>query len=664
LSKQERRLRKELDKYWRKGRYWEWLALVEKENLHRNYAREEQEAWNSLVKRALRLPSNLQEFWTHLQAIKRYPFLPDLQCLRLLGDFVAGKDFRRELVALRNLTFPAESFRQKALSWEDDFFPEHKIRSLFAAFLQHPEKVTPKYYHSLASLAGGASLAKFFTELASKFDGVRWLNRKTREGKRLGGGILKKLVEADGLLQEVSGVLAPPLQQVLFYPFLFQVHSFFRERAEKEAAPLLLRVASSMPFMFLKAAGEKGEELQKYLLGASATLSDLDRSYLAKISGGSLEEKAALVGRMRPLLQKGAREEYYEHFRQLYQTLLTDLAARQENLAGRERRELARVMAGSVLKDLPLLWTDPDDVGQLMDLLRPLGAIGLANGKMAVLALIIAEKMQEAKLKKQAQDSLKSQGEPNEEDISWVLDSFPELAFPEVSHLRGLVDVGGMEATFMPALVERIRDELEIFLIIHAVSRKFHGPLAFFYEMSAEDFKIGFYAWRQEMAKLKAYPSFSPLQEYLACFPEGYFTEKGFQRYLNLRYERGKELDWLIPELEKHRSQSLLAKRFLEEPFLPLPVEGILGEREKASFLFLEERLEGLKTAKLDTLEKLTDILLNRKPTMTEGNLLIRISNLLVERLPDEEGRVQALRKKIVDHLVHHKHRMGRSGAR
>ena len=489
MSKQERRLRKELDKYWRTGRYWEWLALVEKENLHRNYPREEQEAWNSLVKRALRLPANLQEFWTHLPSIKKYPSFPDFRCLLLLRDFVAGKEVRSDLAALRNLTFPAESFRQKALSWKDDFFPEKKIRSLLAAFLHHPEKVTPKYYSSLASLVGGTGLATVVTDLGSKFDGVRRLNRKTRGRRRLGSEILKKVADADRLLKEISGVLALPLQEILFYPFLFQVHSFFREGVEKEAVPILLRVASSMPFMFLKAAGEKGEELQKHLLGASATLSDLDRSYLAKISGGSLEEKAALVGRMRSPLQKGAGDEYYDQFRQLYQSLLTDLAARQESLPERERRELAQVMASSVLKDLPLLWTDPDDLGQLMDLLRPMAAIGLGNGKMAVLGLILAEKIRDRDLKKQAQNSLKDQLELSQEDILWVLDSFPELIFPEVGSLRALVEVGGTDAAFMPMLVDRVRDELQMFLITHAVTRRSRGPLAFFSELSVRGFQ-------------------------------------------------------------------------------------------------------------------------------------------------------------------------------
>lgn len=664
MSKQERRVKKELEKLWRKGRYWDWLALVERENLHRDHAREEQEAWMSLVKKALRLPANLQEFWAHLPTVKRYPSFPDFQCLRLLGDFVAGKEVRSELAALRNLTFPAESLRQKALSWKDDFFPEKEISDLFAAFLHHPGKVSSKDYQHLSSLAEGTSLGEEAAALGAKFDGLRRLNQKTRGRRRLGAEVLRKTAEADRLLKEASNTLTPQLQEVLFYPFLFQVQSFFRQGAEKEAAPVLLRVASSMPFLFLKAAGEKGEEFQKHILGMGSTLSDLDRSYLAKISTASLEEKASLVNRMRSLLQKGGRDEHYEEFRKLYQGLLAELTARRESLPERERRELGRVVSSSILRDIPSLWTDPDDPGQLMDLLKPMAAIGLGNGKLAVLGLILAEKFRDPDLKKAAQDALRAQAGPTEKDILWFLNSFPELISPEVGCLKGLVEVGGTDAAFIPALVGRVREEIEIFLITHAANRKAQGFLAFLGELTADDFKAVYTTWRRELAALRVYPPFFPLQEYLACFPEGYFTQKGFQRYLALRYEREKGLDWFIPELEKNRMQSLLGKQFLEDSFLPLPIEEILREIERALFLFLEERFEGLKTADLDTLEKLTELLLARKPTVPEGNLLIRISNLLGDRLSEGDNRAHALREKIMRRLIHEKSRIRRKGPR
>jgi len=91
MSKQERRIKKELEKLWRKGRYWDWLSLVEKENLHRDHAREEQEAWMSLVKKALRLPANLQEFWAHLPTVKNTLLFPIFSASVCWGTMLPGK---------------------------------------------------------------------------------------------------------------------------------------------------------------------------------------------------------------------------------------------------------------------------------------------------------------------------------------------------------------------------------------------------------------------------------------------------------------------------------------------------------------------------------------------------------------------------------------------
>ena len=178
MSKQEKRIRKELEKHWRAGRYWEWLALLERENLRRNYGREEQEAWNNLIKRAYRMPANLQDFWSRFPEIKNPPATPEIQCLRILGDFAAGRDVADRLASLKNLPFPAEAFRQMALSWKEDLFPEKKIRGILDTFIHHPEKVTAKYYAELAGLLAEAPLAAPMASLGAKLDPFRPRSRR------------------------------------------------------------------------------------------------------------------------------------------------------------------------------------------------------------------------------------------------------------------------------------------------------------------------------------------------------------------------------------------------------------------------------------------------------------------------------------------------------
>jgi hypothetical protein len=214
LSKQEKRIRKELEKHWRAGRYWEWLALLERENLRRNYGREEQEAWNNLIKRAYRMPANLQDFWSRFPEIKNPPATPEIQCLRILGDFAAGRDVADRLASLKNLPFPAEAFRQMALSWKEDLFPEKKIRGILDTFIHHPEKVTAKYYAELAGLLGESPLAASIVSMGGKLDPFRRLNRKGKGNKRISPiRLVKELNNADFQLKGISETLSLPLQE-------------------------------------------------------------------------------------------------------------------------------------------------------------------------------------------------------------------------------------------------------------------------------------------------------------------------------------------------------------------------------------------------------------------------------------------------------------------
>jgi len=666
LSKQEKRIKKELEKHWRAGRYWEWLALVERENLRRNYGREEQEAWNSLMKRALRLPSNLQEFWSHLPESKNPPATPEFQCLRILGDFAAGREVAGELAALKNLPFPAEALRQKALSWKEDLFPEKKIRGIFDAFVQYPEKVTPKYYAELAGLLAATPLAAPIASMGAKLDPFRRLNRKGKGNKRISPyRILKDLSDADFHLKGISGALSPPLQEILVYPFLFQLTFYFQQNAAQNAGSSLLPVASAMPFLFLRAAGEKSAEFQNHFLGASRTLSSPDRSFLARVaSGGSIEEKASLLVRLRSLLQKETGHQYLDPYRDLYQGLLLDLAKQAENLSEREKRELARVVNAQLLRDLRLLLDCFEALEDLIAFLRPMASIGLSNGKLAVFVLILAEKLRDKDLKKQAQDALRSQPGPTEEEISWVLDVFPDLVFPEVSSLRSFLEMAGEAASFLPALVQRVQAELQIFLVGHAVSRTAFDSLLPWFDREGEDLKAEYQIWRRELAALSPYPSFSILREVLGCYSEGYFTEPGFRRFLDLMYEKNQGLNWLGAYLQSQKK--LFSPLRQSRDFLPFEfsLEDLLEKMENTIFLFLGERFDALKTVAPETLETLVTLLLEKPHGQKKANLLIRFGNLLGERIAAGETRFHPLQEKIQQRLIEYKKGFHRKGLR
>jgi len=657
LSKQEKRLRKELEKHWRAGRYWEWLALAEKENLRRDFPREEQEAWKNLIKRAFRLPANLLDFWSHLPEIKNPPQNPEVQCLRILGDFAAGRDAAESLAALKNLPFPAETFRQKALAWKEDLFPEKKIRGILETFIRYPEKITAKYYAELAGLLAEAPLAAPMASLGAKLDPFRRLNRKGKGNKRISPyRLLKELSDADSYLKEISGTFSPPLREILLYPFLFQLTFYFQQNAASGEASRLLPVASAMPFLFLRAAGEKRAEFQKQFLGAGRTLSGPDRSYLERaIAGGSLEEKASLLGRLMSLLRKEKGDQYLDPFRDLYQGLLLDLAKRAESLPEREKRELAQVVNNQLLRDLGLLLDCFDEPEDLKAFLRPLISIGLGNRKLAVFILILAEKLRDKDLKKQVQEALQSLGGPTEEEIFWVLDGFADLVFPEVGSLRPILDMAGEAAPFLPKLVQRVQDELQLLLLDQAIGRTAFGPLPPWFDREGADLKTQYQIWRRELAALSAYPSFSILREVLACYPEGYFTEPGFRRFLDLMHEKNQGLNWLGALLQNQK-RLFSSLRELQDglPFEFSP-EDFLFKMENTILLFLAERFAVLKTAAPETIESLAGLFLEKRLGRKDVALLIRFGNLLGERISAGETRLHPLQEKIQQRLIRYK---------
>jgi hypothetical protein len=415
-------------------------------------------------------------------------------------------------------------------------------------------------------------------------------------------------------------------------------------------------VASATPFLFLRAAGDRCEEFQKHFLGASRTLSGPDRSFLARVcSGGSVEEKASLLARLRSLLQEETGHQYLDSFRDLYQGLLLDLAKQAENLSEREKRELARVLNDQLLRDLRLLLDCFDSLEDLTAFLGPAAAIGINNGKFAVFVLIMAEKLRDKDLKKQAQDSLRKQGGPKEEEIFWVLDIFPDLVFPEVSSLRPFLEMAGESPSFLPALAERVQTEIQILLFGHAFSRGASDLLPPWFDREGEDMKMEYQIWRRELTALSSYPSFSILNEVLACYSEGYFTQAGLRRFLDLMCVKNQGLDWLGAYLQSHNKPFPKLRRSGDFSPFEFSSEDLLKKIESTIFLFLEERFDALKTVASETLETLATLLLGKPHGRGKANLLIRFGNLLGERIAAGESRFHPLQERIQQRLIEYK---------
>ena len=662
MSKAERRTKKELEKAWKAGRYWEWLAQVEKEGLRRELAGPWLEAWKSLVKRALRLPANLEEFWAGARELKDFPELPDLHGLLLLGDFVEGREVREKIAALKNLTFPAEALRKRALAWQEESDLEEKIRDILSGFLSEPGQVSGDVYRELSSLTRGSSLSAPLADLGARIDFLRG----REAGKKKGRGRPKKAPPFDwgrlqGLdfpLREVSSRVAPALSGVLLYPFLFHLSELLRGLAKRGQDRLLASASSSAPFALSLLAGEKAAALQEKLLrlgGNFAAEADpvmMDR----KIRAGGLEEKLPLLKIIRPLAHSEGEREirgvWIGRFRELYRGILADLAARQKALSDRERRGLVPVMAPVIRRDLSILWAEPED---LADLLGLIAAAGLLDRTWAVLCLLLWRWTPDA-LRQEAMAMLRGQPAPSPAELSWFFEETSELVFPRFSAFRPLLQLWGADRPFVANLVLLIGEQMECaFVSFQAVGRG--GAIPFIREEIAAERQEMLAAMSRELNSFQDQPAFVFLRDFLKAFPQGRLTAEGYAIYFKMISAYGMELGRAIDSLSREAENGPSFTPGGLAPFMLGGLNTVQGERRRGFLLFLQGNLGILKTCKIEEAERLLHFLAEQKELRECAPVMIGLANALGERAAAGEKTAGPIHEKAMRLLIDMKRR-------
>ncbi|MBI4496020.1 MAG: hypothetical protein HY697_03705 [Deltaproteobacteria bacterium] len=648
MSKQERRIRKDLDRLWRAGSYGEWLVLVERENLQKAYPREWAEAWSGLVKRAPRLRANLQDFWSQIEGIRHRPDSPDLKCLLLLKEFVSGGEVREKLAAPMNLAFPVEALRKKALSWEENLFPEGRIREILQGLVERPGEITPQDYQELSSLARATPFSPTLAGLGASLEQLNQVNPRTPKRKGRPRLRLDLLAAVDVPLRRLWEDLPASLRQVFFYPFLFRIAQLFRRWAEKNPA-ILEKAASGLPFLLPLLAGEKIGAIHLRLARSESTSpSALDSCFLNRvINSGSLEEKIALVRKMRAGPGERDEADSIPELHPLYFSLLADLSREKQALSDREQRELTRVTSALLERDLPLLWQGPEPLLELMD---KIARVGFLEGRLALLTLVLAQSARDKELKEQAWGALQGRVAPSSEDIQWLLREFSGVIFPMISGFRPLLDLWGKEAPFIPALAAGIEAEIKNGLVKNSISKNGRGILEFLLEAMDGDMKPALGILRRELQSFKDCPAFLKLIDLLDSFPEGVITAAGEKNFWQKIYTRTHNLDGAIDFLQTFRDRKSKSSKFSAPHLIQGPMEALLAEQEKGCLLFLQDQAEDLKRAGLEKLGKLATLLSGSR-SREALDLLIRISNWLWERAKNGEEPAGNLQQKILNSL-------------
>jgi hypothetical protein len=459
------------------------------------------------------------------------------------------------------------------------------------------------------------------------------------------------LYDIEFTLKEAARNLSPQLQRILFYPFIFHVDKIIQLLLETRQETKIARTVSSIPYLFGLLAGNRAEDVKRQLSPLNRDLPD-GPSREKVIHGSDFDEKIRLLGRMRSFLQEGDEGgEYLHDFLELYKSILSDIQRLWFSLSEKEKKDLEKVMKATLTKDVHFLWnglmaTEHDLIGILL----PAAQSVCLDRKLAMLSLVLAERQGNHRLKDFAQSSLRHEDSPTGDDISWILDEFNEMVFPRIRALQPLLSLWESEAPFINQIAQKIFSKAFSFLLMNSVSKKMGGLFSLLKDDHAyQEMRKGMQILRSELSSLRSYEPFAKLEAYLNCFPEDSLTEQGYQHFLNMVYETERRLDPIIEMMTDSLGPFLARERI--KPLLPFLAD--YHKIQENGFLdFLRDHWDSLKRSKLENLERLSHLLLRNETLPSNRHLLLRISNLLEERLREGEQEAGRLRQELMDALI------------
>lgn len=662
----QKRTRKEIEKLFQTGRFREWFGLVEKEGLQNEYAKEWQDAWKTLARRAFRSPEGLEDFWKHLEEIGSHPDWPDLNLLVLLKRFAEGDEVANEIANIQGLRPQAEPFRAKVLLWREESFPEGAAQKLLTSILRHPEKADERLYVELARLTEDAGISFHLARLGKMIADLRLLNQKGCLSKGLKRPQLQTMQNLDLKLNEMSARISPILSQVLFYPFLIQTARLFQSLLDKNDLTNARQVVSASPFLFSLAAGEKAEEIRTELLGSDPrSLSDNGVFYPAAVAARTdLEEKAALLGKMRILARDHDSEEFVGQFRTLYSDVLAGIAERRKNLPEREARQIPVVMKAFLLDDIDYLWDDiprRECLLALAAILRRIGEAGCLETRLSLLSLMLAEKFRDKSLRELARNTLAGSSSPVAGDLQWIFNRFDKMVFPHVGILKPVVDRADIQASLLPVMAERMLEQINRYLFMGAFSEGVGKMFPFMDRCLPDDSRADLAALRREILVFKEHSAFRPVIAYADCYPDGVFKQTGYFLFLEYMYDRRNGAEAILDILfDIHRKLDTRLGTVGDDPPFAL-FEDFLLEQRRLTLIFLQKRTAGLRAVKLERLGDLVAFFSTMKVLFEEdGDLLMVLSNVLSERAKSGEEAAGRLHKELMELLIRFKGKNGR----
>lgn len=667
-KKKARKVDRAIEKLLRAGRYWEWLKEVESQNREARYAQEYAEVWKGLVRKALRNPQSFQEFCKEVKAVKHPPNSQDVNFLRILAGFIDGNQSVEDLAALKGLGQPAETLRQRALSWKDDSASLEPMRKELRVFMTQPQKVTTRYYEQAGLHFPIPGFRETAAVMAEDIAAVRRLNSKSAAEKGWKVVGFHQLSVIDASLAEGMDVYPQAFYRILIHPFVWNM-AVLMERLSKEGNSVsMAKLVRSIPFLFQQVAGEKAETIHQALKAFQPEImADASAGQLqAEMDSAGFEEKVMFLGTLRRQLREKSRsahgpldmifdefeedeeetEKLFEVFRRLFHQVLDEIGQKAKEIGPRDERELRRVMDQIVVEDLDLLIDAPDRSSDMARLFSHLASVGCLGKRMALFALIVAAARRSTTLQASAQEALDRSAPVTGEDLRWILEKSQMLHFPRLSVLKPLLDRFREDAELLGLTLRELLSELWEFVFLSTFAMDAMGMHRKRGEKTDPKVERILQELRQESAALKHYTEFHLIPGFLECFRGGTYTEESFLQWLSyLRENCDNYLSFVEDELQhlagwKARGEDL----FFMMAGLTVSLEGTV----LSLFKFLKEHSDDWATADIRVLERLVDNMLFFKPFLErDAGVLVRMGAVLQKRFDAGEREVGPLMETV-----------------
>jgi hypothetical protein len=680
----KKRIRRDIDKLFRGGRYWDLLRLLENEGLVSANAVEHQAAWKAVIKQAIQQERAFAQFCREVGTLKTLPNAPDLRLLMRLKGVVEGCGSAEEVLELKGLTPDAERLRSNFAAFAASPIHQEKLRTLLEKFIREPDKITRRYFEQVAELIPVSSLGTCASRMGESIALARSFNQKAVVARGWDGVDSSRLEMLDSRLLRVSHSLPEALREILLHPFVRNIAVMCRRLAPQAGSNRAAQLLHAIPFLLPRLAGEKFQEVESKLLinrgewaeGSAKDLNALGR----KVEGLSIEEKLTLLNGLRLRIQNRPSEdpdfgdldmfdddddddddEFLEGegsaaaglaraLLLLHRSILQDISRRLAELSARERKELVRVMEPILFRDLDYILDTTESADELLGLLDAIIGAGCAGTRMGLLALLAGAQCRDRDLRKRAQQHLDQSAAPTLQDMEWLAREWSELYYPSARSLKPLLVRYQNEPALLTVFATQLCSMVEFDLVESMIKTDLaRSPLALTELLGlGKPREPGIL--RRELEALSDYSVLDPARHLLRCYADERLTIEGHLCWLNALHALRPEGVWgyALEELRRYRevdakSRGLLPVRALQQ---------VYAGKVEAVLRFMKEHVAELATLSTEILGPLlNDLLKHSKIALAHHTLLIRLEKLFVERAAAGEEAVRPLLDRIKESL-------------